>query len=223
MHNALVASPPVIDVDADGVGEVVLAGLVSHESSQPLELIISDPHQELIGSTTTISVPREPITLMVERSFYNAHVAPGAIKIDGAVFQHSVGEVASYPKLADKKALLGQYGGIESDEKTSGQGKGQVQVGLSVSNEISSGSELELGYEVSVSLTAGGVMGGFKVGGSVSDNLIVVSGKSTSYSGTVGAIDATHFAQNQYNFGLFTYPYHAPSGAQFEALNYWVK
>jgi len=185
--------------------------------------IISDPHPELIGSMTTISVPREPITLMVERSFYNAHVAPGSIEIDDTVFQHTVGERASYPSPATKQQLLARYGGIESKQVSVGQGTGQIGVGLEVANEISSGQALELGYEMSISLTAGGVMGGFKVGGSVSDNLTVVSGKSTSYQGSVGAIDAAHFAQNQYDFGLFTYPYKAPSGVQFEVLNYWVK
>jgi hypothetical protein len=50
-----------------------------------------------------------------------------------------------------------------------------------------------------------------------------VAGKSTNYAGAVGAIDAANFAQNQYGFGLFTYPYKASSGAQFEVLNYWVK
>jgi len=37
--------------------------------------IISDPHPEIVGKTTTISVPREPVTLMVERSFYNSRIA----------------------------------------------------------------------------------------------------------------------------------------------------
>jgi len=118
---------------------------------------------------------------------------------------------------------LSLYKGIHSDEVSVAQGTGQIGVGLNVSNEISTGQELELGYEMSVSLTAGGVMGGFKVGASTASNLTVVSGKSTSYSGSVGAIDAAHFAQNQYKFGLFTYPFKAGNGAQFEVLNYWVK
>ena len=54
--------------------------------------IVSDPHPELVGQTMTISIPREPITLMVERSFYNEHVAPGAIKIDDSVFKHAIGD-----------------------------------------------------------------------------------------------------------------------------------
>jgi len=185
--------------------------------------IVSDPHPELVGQTVTISMPREPVTLMVERSFYNEHVSEGSTKVDDAVFKHTIGERATYPTPSSRDQLLSLYKGIHSDEVTVGQGTGQIGVGLDVSNEISSGQELELGYEMSVSLTAGGVMGGFKVGASAASNLTVVSGKSTSYSGSVGAIDAAHFAQNQYNFGLFTYPYKAPSGAQFEVLNYWVK
>ncbi|HEY3668967.1 MAG TPA: hypothetical protein VGL19_23380, partial [Polyangiaceae bacterium] len=185
--------------------------------------IVSDPHPELVGQTTTISVPREPVTLMVERSFYNEHVAPGATKIDESVFKHTIGDRTTYPSAANKDQLLSLYHGLQSKEVTVGQGTGNIGVGLDVSSEISAGQELELGYEMSVSLTAGGVMGGFKVGASTSDNLTVVSGKSTSYAGSVGAIDAAHFAQNQYDFGLFTYPYETGSGAQFEVLNYWVK
>jgi hypothetical protein len=185
--------------------------------------IISDPHPELVGQTTTISVPREPVTLMVERSFYNDHVSPGATKIDDAVFKHTIGDRATYPTTSDRNQLLSLYKGIYSDEVTVGQGSGQIGVGLNVSNQISSGQELELGYEMSLKLTAGGVMGAFEVGASASSSLTVVSGKSTSYAGTVGAIDAAHFAQNQYNVGLFSYPYKTPSGAQFEVLNYWVK
>jgi hypothetical protein len=185
--------------------------------------IVSDPHPELIGHTTTISVPREPITLMVERSFYNEHVSADATKIDDAVFTHTIGERKTYPTPGERDQLLSLYKGIHSDEKTVGQGAGNIGVGLNVSNEISSGSELELGYEMSVKMTAGGVMGSFKVGASTSANLTVVSGRSTSYSGMVGAIDAAHFAQNQYNFGLFTYPYKNGSGVAFEVLNYWVK
>jgi len=185
--------------------------------------IISDPHPELVGQTTTISVPREPITLMVERSFYNEHVVAGAAKIDDAVFQHTIGDRKTYPTPSNRDQLLSLYKGISSNEVTVGQGTGQIGVGLNVSSEISSGQELELGYEMSVKLTAGGVMGGFTVGASAASNLTVVSGKSTSYSGSVGAIDAAHFAQNQYNFGLFTYPYKTSSGVEFEVLNYWVK
>ncbi|MET0793351.1 MAG: VCBS repeat-containing protein, partial [Polyangiaceae bacterium] len=40
VYNALLASPAVIDVDADGVGEVVLAGLTSHEPGAPVEMIL---------------------------------------------------------------------------------------------------------------------------------------------------------------------------------------
>jgi len=185
--------------------------------------IISDPHPELIGTTATISVPREPVTFMVERTFYNEHVSPGSIKIDDEVFGHTIGERATYPNPAKRDQLLSLYKGIYSNEVTVGQGGGQIGVGLNVSNEISSGQELELSYEMSVKLTAGGVMGGFKVGAGTGSNLTVVSGKSTSYSGTVGSIDGAHLAKNQYNFGLFTYPFKTASGVQFEVLNYWVK
>jgi hypothetical protein len=66
-------------------------------------------------------------------------------------------------------------------------------------------------------------MGGFSVGAGTSSSLTVSSGSTTFYSGTVGGIDAAHFAQDQYLFGLFTYPYETADGRQFQVVNYWVE
>ena len=62
------------------------------------------------------------------------------------------------------------------------------------------------------------------VGSSVTDTLIVTSAKSSTYTGTVGNIDAKHFQDNQFNFGMFTYVYSdAATRQQFEVINYWIE
>ena len=63
----------------------------------------------------------------------------------------------------------------------------------------------------------------------------VSHGDSTTYSGTVGSIDAEHFADHRYEFGLFTYlqslcreRVHPDRGSEticqeIEVVNFWVE
>lgn len=181
--------------------------------------IISHSEPALVGETITINAPREPLTLMVERSFYNQNIATGSLKIDDSVFRHAIGDIASYPTRAD---VVARGTSIQSAERSVTQ-TGEVEVGLDVGTERSETQSLALGYEMNVKLTAGGIMGGFSVGTEAESSLSVAHGKSTSYAGRIGAIDAEHFADNQYSFGLFTYKQRAPNGQEFEVLNYWVR
>ena len=64
---------------------------------------------------------------------------------------------------------------------------------------------------------------GFSVGREVSYGLSITGGSTTSYAGTVGAIDQSHFAEHRYGFGLFSYVYEAPNGRAFDVVNYWVE
>jgi hypothetical protein len=185
--------------------------------------VLSHPDPEMVGHTMTVNVPREPLTLMVERDFYNEHVVEGSPKIDAEIFQHRPGDVASYPSLADKNALIRLFGGLDNGPMSTDQGTGEKTLGIDVGSAYATGSELAIGFEFGAKLTFGGVMAGFTVGAETSDSLTVTSGSSTSYSGTVGAIDAGHFADEQYSFGLFTYPYETPSGRKFQVVNYWVE
>ncbi|HEY3500376.1 MAG TPA: VCBS repeat-containing protein, partial [Polyangiaceae bacterium] len=180
--------------------------------------IVSHSEPALVGETITINAPRQPLTLMVERSFYNERVAPGALRIDDGVFGHTVGAPSSYLKSAD---VLAMSGVLQSPSRSVTQ-TGSVEVGLNVGTENTQSSALALGFEMSLTLTAGGVMAGFSVGAEVERNLSVTHGKSTSYAGSIGAIDSEHFADNLYTFGLFTYKHRAANGQEFEVINYWV-
>jgi hypothetical protein len=66
---------------------------------------------------------------------------------------------------------------------------------------------------------------GVTIGVSVGASLRVTSGRSTTYTGVVGAIAEPDFIPaNTYSFGLFTYVYRDPaSGREVEILDYWVE
>lgn len=186
--------------------------------------VVSHPDPVMVNSVVNVDIPRDPITIMVERSFYNANVPPGAIQIDGRVFQHEVGNPQSYPTRGDKQQLLQQYSGFESALQDVGQGTGTRSVQIAIGRELSAGASLGLGYETEVSATAGTVLAGYSVGTEVTAALRIAYGEATIYGGTVSNIDADNFAANAYSFGLFSYVYNdSSSGQQFQVLNYWVE
>jgi len=186
--------------------------------------IVSHPDPRLVGQTVVVNLPRDPVTLQAERGFYNNTIPAGSPKIDASVFQHVIGDPWSYPTRAEKNSQLSASGGLDVGPVGVGQGSGETEVTLEVGTEIGSGSSLELGFEIDLEVTLGGFVGGLTVGASEENSFKVTSGHETTYTGVVGAIDAAHFADNRYSFGLFTYVHHVPgSGREFEVLNYWVE
>lgn len=188
--------------------------------------ILSHPDAEMVGKKLVVSMPREPITLIAKRDFYNETVTDDNIKIDERVFSHTSGSIDSYPSKSKKDQIL-RAGGFLADlyqdgPQSVGQGSGQTTLDISVSDEIRVGGSLGIEYETSVDVTSGPALGGFSVGGGVEASFGVTSGSKTSYTGSVGSIDATNFAANQYSFGLFTYTQKL-SDQKFQVINYWVE
>lgn len=184
--------------------------------------ILSHPDPELIGGEVVVSLPREPIMLKAERGFYNANIVDTSIPIGSNVFSHTVGDVQSYPSEGEKNSLLTQYDGLENGPISVGQGSGSDGLGIDVSTAISAGASLGIEIEKSVDVTAGPALAGFSVGYGVSASLTVTSGSSTSYSVTVGDLDAASFADNQYSYGMFTYV-QTVEDQEFEVINFWVE
>jgi hypothetical protein len=184
--------------------------------------ILSHPDPELVGGEVVVSLPREPIMLKVEREFYNASIVEASFPINENVFSHTVGDVQSYPSVSEKNSLLSQYDGLENGPISVGQGQGSDGLGIDVSTAISAGASLGVEYEESVDVTAGPALTGYSVGYGVSASLTITSGSSTSYSVTVGDLDAENFAANQYSYGMFTYV-QPVSGQEFEVINFWVE
>ncbi|MEQ1633043.1 MAG: hypothetical protein ABL997_11770, partial [Planctomycetota bacterium] len=184
----------------------------------------SHPDAAMIGQLVHVDLPRSPITLQAERAFYNASVQLGDQLVDGAVFQHTVGDLSSYSTRQRKDDVLRQRGGLQIGPQSVGQGGGSTEVTLQVGREVSSGGALSVGFEVSLEATAGTVLFGVSVGVETTNTWRVTSGASTTYTGVVGAIDAANFAQNRYSFGLFTYVFRDPTTLQqFQVLDYWIE
>ncbi len=211
-------------------------------------VIESHPVPEYVGQEIVISLPRKPITIMAEKDFYNESAENGGFLLDSRVFQHTPGDISTYPTRSEKNSLTNQYFDtifdvldnpsdalldalnileLESELQTVDQGSGSREVTLQVNQSFGVGVGINVSKEYRVSGEAGaGAKGiaGFTVGSSLGANLAISRGSTTLYSGSVGAIDATDFATNVYNYGLFAYTYKdAGSGQEFEVINYWVE
>ncbi len=184
--------------------------------------IVSHPDPEYVGKQVVIRVPREPVTMIAERGFFNDVLPSDATPIGGSVFDHTPGDVSSYPSTSRKNSLLSQYGGIDFGPSGVGQGTGDTELEISVSNEISAGGSLGIEYEKSVEVTGGGAIAGFSVGYGAEAALSITSGSQTTYTGIVGSISANDFATNAYAWGIFTYVQNL-GGQAFEVINYWVE
>lgn len=213
--------------------------------------VLSHPIPDLVGEKVTIYMPRRPITLLAERDYYNRNVTAGSTLVGSDIFRHTIGNPRTYPARAEKDQLLRPVnatgavlndlldqlglsndlvgkllgGGIASDRVSVGQGGGNTAATLrfSQSDEYRAGAEIS--YEVDARATAGAVIVGGAVGGSVEAGLSWGSESATVYSGTVGSLSAANFGPSQYNFGLFTYIHNAGQrkSRQFEVVNYWVE
>lgn len=184
--------------------------------------ILSHPDPDLVGKMVVIRIPREPVTMIAERSFFNDALTGTALAIGDNVFDHTPGEVASYPGASRKSSLLSQYGGLQFGPSGVGQGSGDTELQIAVSNEVSLGGSLGIEYEYELKATSGVVFGGFSVGYGAEVSLSITSGMQTTYTGTVGSIAAADYAANAYEWGMFTYV--QPIGGQkVEVINYWVE
>ncbi|MEX2502929.1 MAG: fibronectin type III domain-containing protein [Trueperaceae bacterium] len=193
--------------------------------------VVQHPDPDMVGQEVTMSMPREPVTLMVERGYFNRAQADGALQIGDAVFEHVVGEPASYPSVSDRDAILDDLSwrhgrtAVMHGPVFVGQGGGSTEVSIDVSEEVSHGGALEVGFEYEVEAVGASVLTGFSVGVSAEAAFARSSGTSTHYSGSVGNIaDESEFARDGYGYGIFAYVHEDPAvGQQFEVINYWVE
>ena len=184
--------------------------------------VLSHPDPDMIGGTVEVMLPREPIVLKVERTFYNDRITEVSTPIGSNVFDHVVGDLSTYPSVSRKNALLGQFGGLENGPLSVGEGGGSTGLGIDVGTEVSAGASLGIEYEYSVDVTAGPALAGFSVGYGVGASLTFSSGESTSYDVSVGDLSEATFEEHQYSFGMFTYV--QPIGGQeAEVINFWVQ
>lgn len=199
--------------------------------------VVSHPDPDMFGKKIVVNLPRTPITLQVEREFFNASTPADSFKVGSNVFLHTPGDVTSYPTEDDADALiqtgglghLGPLGDLVDSagaalgpiaDKLLGRGlKSSKSVAVGATNGGESSVELrftestdyragaEVDYELSAETTAPGVTVGGSVGGSVGAALSWGTSNSTVYRGSVGDIAPSDFGGNGYSYGLFTYIY----------------
>lgn len=197
----------------------------------------SHPDPEMIGEQIIVNMPRTPITLQVERSFYNANTPADAFKVGANVFLHTPGDVMSYPTEADADTLidtggLGHLGPAGELVDAAGNALGPIadrllgrglksnrSVAVGATNGGESSIEIaftestgyragaEIDYELSAETSAPGVTVGGSVGASVEAGLSWGTSQSTIYRGTVGDIAPSDFGEHRFSYGLFTYIY----------------
>ena len=194
--------------------------------------ILSNPDPELIGSKIVVSMPRSPVTIQVERGFYNANVEHGGPLIDASVFTHAAGNPPSYPDVSTKDNLISTYSSSDPFSQwaydfgptTVGQGGGDTTLEINIATEAGIGVAVGIEAEFAAQVTASGVIAGFSVGVSSESSLQILHGKESTYTGTVANLPDINFAANAYDWGLFTYVMNNhSSGQKFEVLNYWVE
>lgn len=185
--------------------------------------ILSHPDPELIGSKVVVSLPRSPVELQVSRDFYNAHIVDG-MRIDDAIFTHTEGDPRSYPTASEKDQVLAGYDGFAIGPQAVGEGGGSETLSINVHRESGSGASWGSSFTLDVTATAGSLVTGFSVGFGLDSSLRISHGEESNYVGSVANLPGEAFAQNGYQFGLFTYLYEDPdSGQQIEVVNYWVE
>ena len=193
--------------------------------------VTSNPDPEKIGGKIIVAMPRSPVTLQVERDFYNANVVHDGPKIDSSVFTHTAGNPRSYPGASAKDTLVNRYSGFLPTEwaydigpESVGQGGGDTTQEINIAFEKGVGVAVGVEAEFETKATLGKVVVGFTVGVSNETSLQITHGEESTYTGTVANLSSSGFADEAYDWGLFTYAIddHA-SGQEFEVINYWVE
>jgi hypothetical protein len=179
----------------------------------------SDPSE--VGEPMTINVPREMQTLSVSRTFYNSKNGDKP-DIDNRVMNHTIGNVSSYPSIAERNALLASEG-LYSTDSPVGVGSGSITVGIRTTQGQGTGTYSDFSVKVESEVGSGGFTVGASAGFHYGHEYTVTNTESTMYEGTVGDIPDAHYTPDKaYIFGLFTYPIEH-QGQAFTVVNYWVE
>src|SRR5690606_22866829 len=69
-------------------------------------VITQHPDPTVVGKEIDVSLPRESITLLVEREYFNSAQVAGAMVIDEEIFPHTLGDPTTYRDLSERDALF---------------------------------------------------------------------------------------------------------------------
>jgi hypothetical protein len=212
--------------------------------------VVASPNVGRIGSQVVMSLPRNAVVRIAERKYYNLHVNREAMQIDATIFEHKIGELDTYPTTADKERILDErrsqledsrleynlrqehralfdpieaLRGLSTETVGVGEGGGETEVALEITESSGEGRALALGFEAEFEQTVLGLKTVFQIGFEAEWATQITFATGTNFVGTVGSIGPDDFADNQYNFGLFTYLQADPTtNREFHVVNYWV-
>jgi cysteine-rich repeat protein len=178
-----------------------------------------------------INVPRDQVTRIVTREFFNAKIGDPKQWIGADILSHTIGDLRSYPRESDADRIVATASGKKGPTGLGvGQGGGITSTAVEVSNQVTGGVTLGLNFSMSAEGTIAGVYGAIEMGASVDATATVTAGSATTFSGSVGSINAANFALAQYGFGMFAYKHkrvlstqNPKSDQEFHVINYWVK
>lgn len=170
--------------------------------------VIQAPDPKMVGTTITVNLPRTPITLPVERGFYNDHNG-SAPDIDSSVLTHTIGNPLSYPNQEQAKSLIAYNGGeglMSSNMLSVGEGSGNTSIEMSKSQQTGTGVSFDLSVTIEAEAGAGGFTVGTSAGFHYGESYSVSTGNGTVFSGQVVNIPEANFSTDKsFNWGLFTY------------------
>lgn len=170
--------------------------------------VIQAPDPDMLDEVITVNLPRKPVTLPVERTYYNANNGQ-ALDIDSTILTHSIGNPMSYPteNMATQLTALGGGEGILSTSMlTVGQGSGYTSIDMSVVNANGSG----FAFDFSVTIEAEGGAFGFTAGTSAGfhfgESYSITTSEGMLYGGAVSNIPSEHWdPAMSFSWGLFSY------------------
>jgi hypothetical protein len=186
--------------------------------------------ETMLGGIVSVFVPRPPVVLQAERGFYNDHVLDESDKIGPEVFSHRVGDIDSYPTRGDVARLLAENceardfppcTALETGPQAVGQGSGSTQLGIEVGTADGVKGELALSASIETETTIATVKVTLELESEVAFSIGATVAESVAFTGSVGSIGASQFADNSYSFGMFSYAY--GDRGRFDVVDYWVE
>jgi hypothetical protein len=207
------------------------------------------PDDGFLSETLYVNLPRDIDMRMVTRRFYNASLTDNGendpLRIDEEVFQHVPGDLSTYPTEQEKEDILARelsiindarriaavgddrfdpvvaLGGLSVGPVSVGEGSGATELGLEYTESLGESNALELGFEFEAEALFGGAWS-MSVGISGRRELTVSHGDASLFAGTVGSINEASYADEDYQFGLFSYLKRL-GDQEFEVINYWIE
>jgi hypothetical protein len=189
-----------------------------------------------------VNVPREPYTLLSDRTFFNAHNGPGQ-DIGSEVLKHKVGEPFSYPTEAEREQHLARAveqgltrapdgsttpnrGGWLNPEllavgpNPSGAWCGDLRIERGYGSCV--GSEFERSEELESTATFMGSGVSASMGSSTRISLTKTASEGFFVEEQVCAIPPNQYSPDMlYRAGLYAYPQRV-ADRTFLVVNYWV-